>query len=93
MLEGATHVLDWWLNNTGGFASEQPNTMGEPYLRGGGWGLSSSGQFELADDEALIVTIDPLDADYIGAEVWDPWSLSRDFKNHTSPDGHLKIPQ
>jgi hypothetical protein len=69
---------------TRGFASKAPpNTIAPPFARGGGWGFAASGNFRIASDEALIVTLDPLGAQYVGFDLTDPWLVSRDHINAT----------
>lgn len=40
---------------------------------------SSHGWFELAEDEAYVVRVDPFDADYVGFQLADPWMVSADY--------------
>jgi hypothetical protein len=57
----------------------------EPVLLGarqGGWGFISSGWFQFAPDEALVVTIDPLSAAYVGFQVTDGWTIPPDYIRH-----------
>lgn len=67
------------------------NVIGNPWVRGGGHGMSANGKFIFADDEALLVTIDPLGAQYFGFSIADPWSVefehigaSSTLSNHQS---------
>ena len=43
--------------------------------------LQSAGYFQLADDEALVVTIDPGNAGYFVVPVTNDWTISRDYWN------------
>ncbi len=43
--------------------------------------LQSAGYFQLADDEALVVTIDPGNAGYFVLPVTNDWTISRDYWN------------
>jgi len=45
---------------------------------------TSEARFELAVDEALVVTIDPCGARYLGVQLADPWGASMDYGAHTS---------
>lgn len=79
------------------------NTMTEPRLTPGGLATqySSAGHYELADDEALIVTVPASDAPYQGFQLGSMWYISTDFINHQTsltahqarhdPDGMLRF--
>jgi len=79
------------------------NTMTEPRLTPGGLATqySSAGHYELADDEALIVTVPASDAPYQGFQLGSMWYVSLDFINHQTsltadqahhdPDGMLRF--
>jgi hypothetical protein len=79
------------------------NTMTEPRLTPGGLATqySSVGHYELADDEALIVTVPASDAPYQGFQLGTMWYISMDFINHQTsltadqarrdPDGMLRF--
>jgi hypothetical protein len=79
------------------------NTMTEPRLTPGGLATqySSAGHYELADDEALIVTVAVSDAPYQGFQLGSMWYISLDFINHQTsltthqarhdPDGMLRF--
>jgi hypothetical protein len=58
----------------------------KPVLNGrsGGWGLVSSGWFKLQGDEALVVTLDRLNAAYLGFQIADPWGVTPDYIDHTA---------
>ena len=79
------------------------NTMTEPRLTPGGLATqySSVGHYDLADDEALIVTVPASDAPYQGFQLGSMWYVSLDFINHQTsltadqaqhdPDGQLRF--
>ena len=79
------------------------NTMTEPRLTPGGLATqySSAGHYELADDEALIITVPASDAPYQGFQLGSMWYISLDFVNHQTsltadqarqdPDGMLRF--
>lgn len=79
------------------------NTMTEPRLTPGGLATqySSAGHYELAGDEALIVTVPASDAPYQGFQLGTMWYVSMDFVNHQTsltadqarhdPDGMLRF--
>jgi hypothetical protein len=87
----------FWLNfrdhalskNFGG----QVNVPGKVTPRDGGWGFAASGQFQLQPDEALVVTLDPLGAKYVGFQLTDPWAISSDYIQHQgSLNNHQAVP-
>ncbi|WP_319458174.1 MULTISPECIES: hypothetical protein [unclassified Mycobacterium] len=43
--------------------------------------LQSAGHFQLADDEALVLTIDPGDANYFVVPVTNDWTITDDYWN------------
>jgi hypothetical protein len=79
------------------------NTMTEPRLTPGGLATqySSVGHYDLAEDEALIVTVPASDAPYQGFQLGTMWYISMDFVNHQTsltadqasvdPDGMLRF--
>jgi hypothetical protein len=71
--------------NSPGFYQGAPNGLTSPKIREGGrWGLSSSGHFLLADDEALVLTLDPIGAEYLAAQLASGWLSSLDYLHHTA---------
>ena len=81
---GIQTVLGW---ETKGFAAQAtPNTIAPPFVRGGGWGFAANGNFRIGSDEALVVTLDPAGAQYVGFDLTDPWLVSRD---HIGATGSL----
>jgi hypothetical protein len=88
--------------NSPGFYQGPTNNLTSPRIREGGrWGLSSSGHFELADDEALVLTLDPTGAKYLAVQLASGWLSSLDYLHHTAslnlsqatpnPDGTLTL--
>jgi hypothetical protein len=75
LLKSATETLHGW-SNSGFAAPKAANVINKPTTRGGGWGFAAMGNFELADDEALVVTLDPLGAKYLGFDLANPWLVS-----------------
>jgi hypothetical protein len=79
------------------------NTMTEPRLTPGGLATqySSVGHYDLADDQALIITVPVSDAPYQGFQLGTMWYLSMDFANHQTsltadqaqhdPDGTMRF--
>ena len=43
--------------------------------------LQSAGYFQLADDEALVITINPAGAGYFVVPVTDDWTITQDYWN------------
>jgi hypothetical protein len=56
----------------------EPNQIVGPRGREGGWGFLAGGRFDLAPDEAVIVTATDGGADYTGFQIADPWTGSPD---------------
>jgi hypothetical protein len=61
-----------------------PNTPETVHGRNGGWGYAMSNSYRLNDDEAFVVTLDPLGAAYLGFQLSDTWGITRDYINRTS---------
>ena len=55
-----------------------PNRLIGPNGRPGGWGFLAGGRFQLADDEAVVVTTRAGGANYTGFQISDPWTISPD---------------
>ena len=71
--------VQFWATFKDGFLGHpEPNRLVGPNSRDGGWGYLAGGRFRLADDEALIVTIDPAGSYYTGFQIADPWTISPD---------------
>jgi hypothetical protein len=71
--------------NSPGFYQGPANGLTSPKVREGGrWGLSSSGHFQLADDEALVLTLDPIGAKYLAVQLASGWLSSLDYLHHTA---------
>ncbi|MEI9931737.1 MAG: hypothetical protein WDM89_14655 [Rhizomicrobium sp.] len=71
--------------NAPGFFQGEANTLTSPKIREGGrWGLSSSGHFHLSDDEALVLTLDPMGAKYLSVQLASAWLSSLDYVHHTA---------
>jgi hypothetical protein len=66
------------------------NTMVAPRLTPGGLATqySSAGHYELAPDQALVITLPVTDAPYLGFQLGSLWYISLDYINHqTSLNG------
>ena len=79
------------------------NTMVAPRLTPGGLATqySSAGHFELAPEQALVITLPVTDAPYLGFQLGSMWYVSLDYINHQTslngtqaqadPDGKIRI--
>jgi hypothetical protein len=85
------------------YLTEPVNTMTPPRPTPGGLAtqFSSAGHYELADDEAMIVTVPVAGAPYQGIQLGSMWYVSLDYINHQTsltadqaridPDGMLRF--
>ncbi|KPF84102.1 hypothetical protein [Novosphingobium sp. AAP93] len=55
-----------------------PNQLIGPNGRDGNWGYLAGGRFAVADDEAVLVTLDPVGSYYTGFQITDPWTIAPD---------------
>lgn len=62
--------------------------MGKATVRGtagaASWGVTAQGRYGLTKGQALVVTVDPLKARYLGLMLGDAWGRSIDYAQHTS---------
>jgi hypothetical protein len=56
----------------------EPNRLIGPNGRDGNWGYLAGGRFAVADDEAVLVTLDPAGSYYTGFQITDPWTTAPD---------------
>lgn len=56
----------------------EPNRLVGPNGRDGDWGYLAGGRFCIADDEALLVTLDPVGSYYTGFQITDSWTIAPD---------------
>lgn len=56
----------------------EPNRLIGPNGRDGNWGYLAGGRFAVADDEAVLVTLDPAGSYYTGFQITDPWTIAPD---------------
>lgn len=94
-----------WFEFPKWFERKEPvNTLTAPQSTPGGLASqrSSIGHYELADDEALIITVPRCDdCTYQGAQVGSDWYASTDYETHqtsltkaqavTDPDGRMRF--
>ena len=75
--------LPAWVRFWRGFKDDflgfpEPNRLVGPNGRDGNWGYLAGGRFALADDEAVLVTLDPVGSYYTGFQITDPWTIAPD---------------
>ena len=93
-----------WLQFPEWFYLKLPvNTMTEPRLTPGGLATqySSVGHYDLADDQAMVITVPKSDAPYQGFQLGSMWYISLDYINHQTsltaaqaqvdPDGMIRF--
>ncbi len=93
-----------WLQFPQWFYNTLPaNTMVAPRLTPGGLATqySSVGHFDLAPDQAMIITVPVSDAPYMGFQLGSLWYISLDYINHQTslngaqaqadPDDNIRI--
>lgn len=86
------------------FYLDQPvNTMYAPRITPGGLAsqYSSAGHFDLADDQALVITVPASGMPYQGMQLGTKWYVSLDYLNHQTsltadqahvdPDGRIRF--
>lgn len=82
-----------WFNFPKWFYLDLPvNTLTAPRLTPGGLSTqySSVGHFDLADDEALVITVPKSDAPYQGFQLGSLWYISLDYVNHQTSLNHAQ---
>lgn len=71
------------------------NTLNAPWAAGANGGLptqaSSLGHYRLNADQALVITADPLGADYVGMQITDIWMLSYEYRTRSSSLNHAQV--
>ena len=69
----------FWRGFKDGFLGfPDPNGLVGPIGRPGGWGCLYGGRFAVADDEAVLMITESGGANYTGAQIADPWTISPD---------------
>lgn len=73
------------------------NTMSPPWSAGDNGGLvgqsSSMGHYRLGSDEALLITVDPQGAKYVGMQVCDLWMISCEARGGSGSLNHRQAEQ
>jgi hypothetical protein len=72
-----------WVGFWSGFKNDflghpEPNRLVGPHGRDGNWGYLAGGRYSIADDEAVLVTLDPVGSYYTGFQITDPWTIAPD---------------
>jgi hypothetical protein len=93
-----------WLQFPKWFYDDLPvNTLTAPRLTPGGLATqySSVGHFDLAPEQAIVITLPVTDAPYLGFQLGSLWYISLDYINHQTslngtqaqadPDGKIRI--
>ena len=90
LLNAATETIVGW-EQAGFAANKTVNALSKPAARGGGWGFAANGNFKIADDEALVVTLDPLGAQYVGFDLTNPWLVSLEHIRSTGSLNNAQV--
>jgi len=82
MHDGVKSMFYWqWL-----LRNIPEGTLKQPHRIGPSGGLltqlSSSGWLKLGEDEAFVITVDPLDASYFSIVSYDLWGRTREYRDH-----------
>ncbi|TMS52135.1 Ig-like domain-containing protein [Mycobacterium sp. DBP42] len=93
MMQSVNASTDAWLPLSG---KAPVNTLPQPANQGSNTlatQMQSIGHFDLADDEALVVTVDPGTAEYFTVPVTNDWTITSDYVNQpTSLNNSQAIP-
>ena len=74
----------YWANWVRSYLGGKPiNEVVEPWMRQTGWGMTQQGRFCLGADEAWVITLNPLDAQYFNIQISDPWAKAVQYVNRT----------
>ncbi|MDB6062007.1 MAG: hypothetical protein JWM78_2110 [Verrucomicrobiaceae bacterium] len=78
LIDMPAFTLFWALFKNHWLGTPAVNTLPQAVPRDGGWGFLAGGHFDLADDEAILVTTIPAGARYTGVQVTNPWMMAND---------------
>jgi hypothetical protein len=84
-------INTWFVFPEWFYLNEPVNTVTAPRLTPGGLSsqYSSVGHYDVADDEAIVLTVPRGNAPYLGFQLGSPWYISLDYIHHqTSLNGH-----
>lgn len=98
-----SRIKTWFAFPEWFYLKEPVNTLTEPRPTPGGlasqW--SSVGHYDVADDEAIVITVPRGDAPYLGFQLGTPWYTSLEYIHHQTslnnaqaqvdPDGMIRI--
>src|SRR5690606_16242793 len=73
LVKAAAPFYHYWAQNNPNKGA--PNEISFMKSRPGGWGIISGGNFNLEDNEALVISVESLDADYMSLHCGDPWGM------------------
>ncbi|QLY33550.1 hypothetical protein H0264_16120 [Nocardia huaxiensis] len=87
-----TRVHTWFNFPKWFYLDLEVNTLTEPRLTPGGLSTqySSVGHYDLADDQALVITVPKSDAPYQGFQLGSRWYISLDYVNHQTSLNHTQ---
>lgn len=79
-------LAPFWLDyfNRYSYGARPQNFVPAPRVRPGNRGMSTGGHFSLSDEDALVITLDPVGADYLGIQIADPWGVAYEYIHRTS---------
>jgi hypothetical protein len=77
-------VKGWVSYVATGYGPPAENTLVVPYGRSGGWGYISPMRYNLADDQAIVITIDSAAAEYAAVQLTDVWTIAFDPQRNVS---------
>lgn len=88
MVATAVHALSgnvpFWLNWFESYVYAKPlNQIPQPWKRVQGWGMTQQGRFSFAQDEAWLITLDPLGAKFFDMQISDPWTKAVEYVSRT----------
>ncbi|MCB1675679.1 MAG: hypothetical protein KDI01_05285 [Halioglobus sp.] len=79
-----SRTVPFWYDYDDKFIFSRPaNTVNPPRNRPTGWGFSTSGHFEIPQGQALLVTLEPHGARYLGFQLADPWGVATEYVSAT----------
>jgi len=84
-------IKTWFVFPEWFYLNEPVNTITAPRLTPGGLSsqYSSVGHYDVADDEAIVLTVPRGEAPYLGFQLGSPWYTSLEYIHHqTSLNGH-----
>ncbi len=84
-------INTWFVFPEWFYLNEPVNTITAPRPTPGGLSsqYSAVGHYDVADDEAIVLTVPRGDAPYLGFQLGNPWYTSLDYVHHqTSLNGH-----